>query len=272
MEVIRSVDAVFLEMYTSKGPAEFMDQLRSIRGDLIQVSRKDLEDRNGEVIMRELEGGRNAALLVIGDPMIATTHTTIAVIAKRRGFNVRVINSVSIVCAVLSQLGLSPYKLGPVATITYPRMGVLSMRAYEVLSDNLIRGLHTILLLDIKDDGDFMSVSEAVELLKKMEDNGKLGIISRDLAVVYAARIGWGNQSIKVSTIEDAPNIGETPHTIVIPGLLNPVEQEYLVNVLGADEELIRRHMAFINKMVKRGGPWFSEVRFCEISRCHPYA
>ncbi|ADN51400.1 diphthine synthase [Vulcanisaeta distributa] len=253
LEVIRSVDVVFLEMYTSKGPAEFMDQLRSIRGDLIQVSRRDLEDMNSEIIMRVLEGGRNAALLVIGDPMIATTHAVIAVIAKRRGFNVRVINSVSIVCAVLSQLGLSPYKLGPVATITYPRMGVLSMRAYEVLSDNLIRGLHTILLLDIKDDGSFMSASEAVELLKKMEDNGKLGIISKDLAVVYAARIGWGNQSIKVSTIEDVPNIGETPHTIVIPGLLNPVEQEYLVNVLGADEELIRRHMAFINKMVKRG-------------------
>ncbi|WP_054854766.1 SAM-dependent methyltransferase [Vulcanisaeta sp. JCM 16161] len=128
LRVIRSVDAVFLETYTSKGPTEFMDYLKSVRGDLIQVSRNDLEDRNGEVIMRKLEGGRNVALLVIGDPMIATTHAAIAVIARRRGFNVRIINSVSIVCAVLSQLGLSPYKLGPVATITYPRMGILSMR------------------------------------------------------------------------------------------------------------------------------------------------
>lgn len=87
-----------------------------------------MENKSGEVIMRKLENGRNAALLVIGDPMIATTHAAIAVIARRRGFNVKIINSVSIVCAVLSQLGLSPYKLGPVATITYPRMGVLSMR------------------------------------------------------------------------------------------------------------------------------------------------
>ncbi|WP_243678634.1 SAM-dependent methyltransferase [Vulcanisaeta distributa] len=129
LEIIRSVDDVFLETYTSKGgPAEFINRLRSIRSDFTQVSREDLENKSGEVIMRKLENGRNAALLVIGDPMIATTHAAIAVIARRRGFNVKIINSVSIVCAVLSQLGLSPYKLGPVATITYPRMGVLSMR------------------------------------------------------------------------------------------------------------------------------------------------
>ncbi|GAB6946304.1 diphthine synthase [Vulcanisaeta sp. JCM 16161] len=252
LRVIRSVDAVFLETYTSKGPTEFMDYLKSVRGDLIQVSRNDLEDRNGEVIMRKLEGGRNVALLVIGDPMIATTHAAIAVIARRRGFNVRIINSVSIVCAVLSQLGLSPYKLGPVATITYPRMGILSMRAYEVLSDNLSRGLHTILLLDIRDNGDFMNVNEAVELLKRMESVGRLGIISSELMVIYTARIGWGNQSIRVSTIDDVPDMGDTPHTIVIPGQLNPVEEDYLVNVLGASEELVRRHVAFINKIIRK--------------------
>ncbi|WP_252900982.1 SAM-dependent methyltransferase [Vulcanisaeta sp. JCM 14467] len=128
LDAMRLVDAVFLETYTSKGPTEFIDYLKRIRNDLIQVSREDLENRNAEIIMKKLENGRNVALLVIGDPMIATTHAAIAVIARRRGFNVKIVNSVSIVCAVLSQLGLSPYKLGPVATITYPRIGVLSMR------------------------------------------------------------------------------------------------------------------------------------------------
>ncbi|WP_243665882.1 hypothetical protein [Vulcanisaeta sp. JCM 16159] len=158
----------------------------------------------------------------------------------------------SIVCALISQLGLSPYKLGPLATITYPRMGVLSMRAYEVLNENLSRGLHTILLLDIKDGGDFMNVQEAVELLKKMENIGKLGIVSNDLMVIYAARIGWDNQGIKISTVNDVPDMGDTPHTIVIPGLLNPVEQDYLVNILGANEELVRRHTAFISRFINK--------------------
>ena len=252
LEVIRSVDAVFLETYTSKGPAEFIEYLKRIRSDLTQVSREDLENRNAEVILRKLEGGHNAALLVIGDPMIATTHAAIAVIARKRGFNVKVVNSVSIVCAVLSQLGLSPYKLGPVATITYPRMGVLSTRAYDVLSDNLKRGLHTILLLDIKDNGDFMSAGEAVELLRKMESIGGQGIVNNDLMIIYAARIGWSNQSIRVSTINDVPDIGDTPHTIVIPGLLNPVEQDYLINVLNANANIIHRHVAFVNRLISK--------------------
>ncbi|WP_243678633.1 hypothetical protein [Vulcanisaeta distributa] len=120
------------------------------------------------------------------------------------------------------------------------------------MSDNLSRGLHTILLLDIKDNGDFMSVNEAVELLKRMESASKMGVISSELMVIYAARIGWDNQSIKVSTIDDVPDMGDTPHTIVIPGQLNPVEEDYLVNVLGANEELVRRHERFIDKMIKR--------------------
>ncbi len=250
--IIRSVDVVFLEIYTSKGPPEFINHLSSVRNDIIHVSREDLENRNGEVIMRELRNGRDAALLVIGDPMIATTHAAIAVMARRRGFNVKVINSVSIVCAVISQLGLSPYKLGPIATITYPRMGVLSMRAYEVLSENINRGLHTVLLLDIRDDGGFMSAQEAVEILKEMEGIGRLGIVGDDLMVIYAARIGWRDQSIKVSTINEVPDIGDTPHTIVIPGSLNSVEQDYLISVLGASEDLVRRHVLFINKLIRR--------------------
>ncbi|MCG2892700.1 MAG: diphthine synthase, partial [Vulcanisaeta sp.] len=185
INVIKSVGRVFMEAYTSKAPMDLIKYVVSIRPDIEFLSRSDLEDRSGEILMNELGKGIDVALLVIGDPMIATTHAALAVIARRRGFNVKVINSVSIMCAVLSQLGLSPYKVGPIATITYPRMGVLSMRAYEVLNENLRRGLHTIFLLDIRDDGGFMSAGEAVELLKRMEDNGGLGIINNNLLVIY---------------------------------------------------------------------------------------
>jgi diphthine synthase len=254
LNIIRSVDKVFMETYTSKAPGELIKQIMGIRHDVVFLSREDLEDRSGNAIMSELSKGRNAALLVIGDPMMATAHAAILVIAKRLGFEVKVINSVSIVCAILSQLGLSPYKLGPIATITYPRMGILSMRAYELLNDNLRRGLHTILLLDIKDGNEFMSAGEAIDLLRKMEENGKLGIINNDLLVIYAARIGWENQSIVVSTISNVPSLGETPHTIIIPGLLNPVEIDYLTYVLNADKDLVLKHQRWVNKLMN--GNW----------------
>ncbi len=249
LNVIRNVDVVFMETYTSKAPRDLIKYVESIRRDIRPVSREDLENRSGDIIMRELANGRNAALLVIGDPMIATTHAAMAVIARRRGFDVKVVNSVSIVCALISQLGLSPYKLGPIATVTYPRMGVLSTRAYDVLSDNLERGLHTILLLDIRDDGGFMSANEAVDILRRLEEERRLGIVNERLLVIYVARLGWVDQRIVVSTINNAPDIGDTPHTIVIPGLLNPVEVDYLVHVLNASKDLVDSHQRFIHSL-----------------------
>jgi diphthine synthase len=252
LDLIKKVDSIFLETYTSKAPGDLINRIMEIRSDTRSVTRRDLEDREGEALINELSKGHDVALLVIGDPMIATTHAALAVTVKRRGFNVRVVNSVSIVCALLNQLGLSPYKLGLMATITYPRMGVLSMRAYDVLLDNLRRGLHTILLLDIRDDGGFMDVKDAANILIRMENNRGLGVINEKLLVIYAARIGWEDQEIVGSTIKAVPNLGDPPHTIVIPGILNPVEIDYLVHVIGINNDLVLNHMKFVEEFTRR--------------------
>ncbi|MFB6469854.1 MAG: diphthine synthase [Vulcanisaeta sp. AZ3] len=252
LDLIKKVDSIFLETYTSKAPGDLINRIMEIRSDTRSVTRRDLEDREGEALINELSKGHDVALLVIGDPMIATTHAALAVTVKRRGFNVRVVNSVSIICALLNQLGLSPYKLGLMATITYPRMGVLSMRAYDVLLDNLRRGLHTILLLDIRDDGGFMDVKDAANILIRMENNRGLGVINEKLLVIYAARIGWEDQEIVGSTIKAVPNLGDPPHTIVIPGILNPVEIDYLVHVIGINNDLVLNHMKFVEEFTRR--------------------
>lgn len=252
LDLIKKVDSIFLETYTSKAPGDLINRIMEIRSDTRSVTRRDLEDREGEALINELSKGRDVALLVIGDPMIATTHAALAVTVKRRGFNVRVINSVSIICALLNQLGLSPYKLGPIATITYPRMGVLSMRAYDILLDNLRRGLHTILLLDIRDDGGFMNVRDAANILTRMENDRRLGVINEKLLIIYTARIGWEDQEIVGSTIKAVPNLGDPPHTIVIPGILNPVEIDYLVHVIGINNDLVLNHMKFVEEFTRR--------------------
>ncbi|WP_069807990.1 diphthine synthase [Vulcanisaeta thermophila] len=252
LDIIRSVDHVFLETYTSMHE-DINTVISQARGGVRILTRTDLEDRNAEEIIRVLREGRDAALLVIGDPMIATSHASVAYIVRRMGFEVKIVNSVSILCAALSQAGLSPYKLGPVATVTYPRINILSHRAYEVLRDNLSRGLHTLLLLDIKDDGSFMGINEAVELLMRMEGEEGLGIINDDLMGIFMARIGWRNQEVRVSSITKVPSIGDPPHVIIIPGELNPVEMDYLVQVLNADNELIQRHQRLVKRLMTAG-------------------
>lgn len=246
LDALRSVDVVFIEEYTSQFPVGLKNYIsKLINREPVALARVDLEERGGLPIVNELKNGRSVALVVIGDALLATTHSTIAVSAASLGFRVRVINGISIVCSALSQAGLSPYKLGPVATVTYERLGVLSTRAYEVLRDNLARGLHTLLLLDIKDGGGFMSVKEAASLLAKMEGMVGGGVVTDDLAAIYESRVGWSDQRIVVSSIVNPPDL-EPPSIIIVPGLLNPVEEEFLAKIHGADLALLRRHVGHV--------------------------
>jgi len=48
------------------------------------------------------------------------------------------------------------------------------------------------------------------------------------------------------------PNLGDPPHTIVIPGILNPVEIDYLVHVIGINNDLVLNHMKFVEEFTRR--------------------
>ncbi|MFP3483373.1 MAG: diphthine synthase [Caldivirga sp.] len=251
INVLRSVGEVFIEEYTSMFETSLGDHIAKVVGRMVvKLSRRDLEEESGRVIINAIRERGSAALAVIGDPMLATTHSALVTQATQLGIRVRVINGISIVCAAVSQAGLSPYKLGPVATVTYERGGVLSKRAYEVLAGNISRGLHTPLLLDIKDEGGFMSIREAVDVLIRLEDEVKQGIVSDDLAAVFESRIGWSDQAVVVASLTNPPDL-KPPSVILIPGLLNPVEEEYLRVVHGAGEELLRRHVNHVKALMR---------------------
>ncbi|MGC8596293.1 MAG: diphthine synthase [Thermocladium sp.] len=253
LNAVRSSDEVFIELYTSKLPPHAEDELIKLIGRRpLTLARHDIEDKNGEAVMNALASGKSVSLLVIGDPLMATTHAALAVEASRRGHQVRIINSVSIVCAAFSQVGLSPYKAGPIATVTYERLGYRSKRHVDVMLDNIERGLHTLLLLDINDNGEFMEANYAAQLVAG--DLIERGLDARRLMTIYLARVGWSTQKISVSTLDSPPDMGETPHSIMVPGSLNAVEEEFLLNVLRADKELMKKHLDFI-KEVRRGNP-----------------
>jgi len=246
LEILGKVRFIFVERYTSRAP--HVDVVIKYRPDAKILSRRELEDEGGRIIIESLRTGYDVALFVIGDPMLATTHDSLVVSVRRLGFPVKIINSVSIVCASLSQAGLSPYKLGPVATITYPRLGVLSNRALRVLRNNLKRGLHTLLLLDVNDNGELMSAEEGVNILRKL--NEEYPVINEDLLIMYLARVGWPNQRIVVSNIKVVPDLGEPPHSILVPGYMDPVEVEYMIHVLGAHDVAVKSHLNYVKRLM----------------------
>ncbi len=246
VEILRRVSHIFLECYTSALP---IDELRRVvvryvgEKDLGILTRRDIEDENCAKILRVLDAGQDAALLVPGDPMIATTHAYIRVLVRKRGHDVVIVHGVSILSSVVSLLGLSPYRLGPVATITYPRMGVYSERPYDVSKENLARNLHTVLLLDIRDDGGFMTIQEAVEILRELEHRRREGVFTDERIIIGVARLGYPNQRIcimRLGDLERARQLGDPPHTIVIPARLAEYEADVLIEDLGLDPDLVR--------------------------------
>jgi len=231
LEVLKEVDKVFIERYTNLTPSLNLKLLKRIcRGEVVELTRRELEEESGEVLLREAKISK-VALLSPGDPFIATTHISLRLEAERRGIKTEVIHAPSIISVAISASGLQAYKFGKVVTVVFPREGYLSETPYDVLRDNLVRGLHTLLLLEISiEEGKFMTVNEAIELLLKLERRRGEGIISEETLGVGLARLGSPTQSIKAGSFGRLlrEDLGPPPHSLIVPGYLHPLEEEAL--------------------------------------------
>jgi len=244
IEEIREADAVFAELYTSLMPGLSIRKLEELVGKRISVvSRSALEEEEGQLILREAEVGK-VALLVPGDPLIATTHLDLRIRAKRRGIETRVIHGASIVSAVIGLSGLQNYKYGRSVTIPFSEERFMSEVPYRVIKENTKMGLHTLCFLDIKAEEErYMTVSEGLRALLAVEKRKRKRVITQDTLVVGIARAGSKEPTVKAGYVEEVMrhNFGPLPHTLVFPGKLHFMEVEALINLAEAPEEIRKK-------------------------------
>jgi len=247
LKFLKNCDEIYLENYTSLIPGLTAQNVSSLIGkDVTPVSRRDLEEENGDKLIKAAMEGKVVALLVPGDPFVATTHVAIRLRAEKLGVRTVVYNAPSILTAVIGATGLQPYKFGRIVTIVYPeeKYGFFPKTPYEVLRDNLARGLHTLFLLDLKlEQGLAMTVGEAARLLLEMEQRIGEGVLNDNTLGVGLARIGTSNARVLAATLSELASVdlGPPPHSLVIPGKLHPLEAEALIILCGAQEEVVRR-------------------------------
>jgi len=230
LEEAKTADAVFLEAYTSFMPGLSLENFERLVGKRVfVVSRRQLEDENGQVVL-EAAGRGKAVLLVPGDPLVATTHVALRLEAKKRGIKTRLVHGASIISAVVGLCGLHNYKFGKSVTIPFPEN--FSETPYSVLAQNMQLGLHTLFLLDIDvEKNRFLTVREALEMLLRVEAERRLGVLSGETLAVGVARAGSPNPTVKASFIEEllSYDFGGPPYSIVFPGRLHFMEAEALV-------------------------------------------
>jgi diphthine synthase len=238
---VRSCEKVYVELYTSIIPGLTLDILKNVIGrEVILLKRRDLEDECERIIR---EAGRyDIALLTPGDPLIATTHISLVIEARKKGIPVRIVNSASIISAISSATGLQIYNFGRVVTLT--RSTPPSLTVYNVVEDNLSRGLHTLILLDLDiERGYWMSISEAVDILVSMEDKMRRAVFDGDRLVLGVARVGSVDAIVKADKLSRIKqyDFGGPPHSLIVPGRLHFMEVEALLCLAGAPQDLLKK-------------------------------
>lgn len=208
----------YIEMYTSHWHGSLRN-LESIVGREIKVlKRKDLEE-GLEDIMREAKE-KDVAIFVGGDPLAATTHIDLLIVAKRRKIPYRVIHNASIFSAI-GESGLQLYKFGKVATVPFTQQ---LDNVKDALKKNKKLGLHTLLLLDVDSEVSlYMTVADALKILTKSK------ILKNADRIIALSRLGSENPGIKYDSVKWLVNSKfETPSVIVVPGKLHFQEKEFL--------------------------------------------
>ena len=238
LEETKTADTVFIELFTSLMPDFNMQNFEALCSKKVQViSRRELEEENGTIILEAAEKGK-VAFLVPGDPFIATTHVTLRIEAEKHGIKTRIIHGASIISAIISLSGLHNYKFGKTVTVPFPEN--FSVTPYNVIAQNKKLGLHTLCLLDLKvNEKQFLSINQATAMLLEVERKNKKGVITPDTVAVGIARAGSDNPTLKADFLKNLVDydFGEPPYSLIFPGDLHFMELESLIAFAGAPAE-----------------------------------
>ena len=138
------------EAYTALWPEAELIRLEEVIGSVQRVMRPEVEEPDE---LFALAKQSLVALLVVGDPLQATTHVDLQLRAREMGVKCRVFHGISITSVVTGAVGLSNYKFGRQTTLTYPYGDWIATSPLEVLASNWEQNLHTLALLDLDPTG-----------------------------------------------------------------------------------------------------------------------
>lgn len=150
LEAIKTADHRWYEAYTALWSEVQLGRLEDLVGPLERVMRPSIEHPDE---LLALATTSRVALLIVGDPLQATTHVDLQLRAAEMGVPCEVIHGLSITTMVTGAIGLSNYKFGRQTTLTYPYSGWVATSPLEVIIANWSQGLHTLALLDLDPTG-----------------------------------------------------------------------------------------------------------------------
>lgn len=260
MEIVKQCDEVYLETYTSVlcGQSSAAHLSEFYGRPVLEADRQLVELRLEQCVS---EGGatRDLALLVVGDPLSATTHQELVLHARQSGVTCRVLHNASVLTAV-ARCGLQLYRCGETVSLPFWTDTWRPRSFLDKIEANLSRGLHTLCLLDIRvhevtqeclargrsdqyEPPRFMTAVEAAsQLLQALSDRLSAdgptpdtkvvseGRLTPNTEVVALARLGSEEERVVSATLAEMEHVDMGPplHSLIVVGDTHPLEQQFL--------------------------------------------
>lgn len=226
LEAAKKCDKLYLETYTHSFKDDVKELSKFIGKDIIELERKDVENEVDNLLEEAQKA--DVGILVGGDCLTATTHSSLVLDARKQGIKVEVIHGSSIFTAI-SETGLFLYNFGKITSIPFGNENVES--PYDVIKEN--KKLHTLCLLDLKPkEQKFMKATEAIAYLLDIESKRKEKAFLEDTLCVVCAGVGSKKQVIKSGKAKDIlkEKFEIFPQCLIVPGKLHFMEEELLIS------------------------------------------
>jgi len=246
------------EAYTALWPESELALLEQEIGEIQRVMRPEVEQPDELFVLAKTS---LVALLVVGDPLQATTHVDLQLQALEHNIECRVFHGVSITTIVTGAVGLSNYRFGRQTTLTYPYGDWIATSPLEMIAVNKFRGLHSLVLFDLDPTGQGtgdqrpMKPNDAKrsmelmwsaldERLKQFTDPPESTLIAvqeatfkafllqdmDELPVVLCSDMGTQDQKIILTTLGGLENLdGGRLNCLLVPAWTSEVEDKALL-------------------------------------------
>ena len=221
----------YLEGYTAILPPIEEKRLEAVVGPWERLMRDRVESPEN---MLDEARVSSVALLVVGDPMQATTHIDLEERCAEEGIGFHVIPGLTATALAVSLSGLQSYRFGRQVTIPFSDGEYLPTSPFEMICKNKEAGMHTLALLDLDPTGMGleqprpMTPREAVDHLVRMNERSEeynqpvedwRGLILSDLGT-EEERVVSGKMR-EISHIE-----GGHIHALIIAAEFSGMEEE----------------------------------------------
>lgn len=218
---------LYIDSFTSTVSGRTTNYITEITGKGIkELSRQEMEENAKEIIKKALE--KDIAILIGGDPLIATTHKILYIEAKKQGVKTIIIHANSIITTAIGESGLDFYRFGAVSTIPKWTAHYSPVSFYEKITANLKNNEHTLLLLDYDSrNRTTLSIAEAISALEKAEQHYKKGIITNKTKLIILHNMGAEDSNVSATTLLNAKSLTkEGLNIIVLASELTDIEEE----------------------------------------------